>query len=240
MGWMLLGFVVVTLLIIAVLAARRRPDESGGASALPYIKQETLLTAAERSFLGVLEQAVGDRFRIYAQVRLADLLSVKPGTDRAGRAAAQNRINAKHADFVLCKPGTLEIVCAIELDDASHQRANRQERDVFVEKACAAAGLPLARFPAKAGYVVAEVRADILRLLGMTLAPEVPAESPAAPAAPAADPAPPVGPACPKCGAGTVLRTVKSGTHAGSKLWGCTNYPSCRGYVPAGPPASAS
>lgn len=237
MGWILLGFVVVALLIIAVLAARRRSDESGRAPTLPYIKQETLLTAAERSFLGVLEQAAGDRFRIYAQVRLADLLAVKPGTDRAGRAVAQNRINAKHADFVLCKPDTLEIVCAIELDDASHQKANRRERDAFVEQACAAAGLPLARFPVKAGYVVADVRAEILRLLGTTLVSDVSVESPVVPSV---DPAPSGGPACPKCGAGTVLRTVKSGTHAGGKLWGCSNYPSCRGFVPAGSPASAS
>jgi len=232
MSWALLGLVVLVVFVVAVLAAKRKAAESGRTSDLPYIKQETLLTAAERSFLGVLEQAVGDRFRIYAQVRLADLLAVKPGIGRAERAAAQNRINAKHADFVLCSPDTLHIVCAIELDDASHQKANRQERDVFMERACAAADLPLARFRAKSGYVVAEVRAELLTLLGSASVPEATTAPAATLAQPVLDEAPSGAPACPKCGAGTALRTVKSGAYAGRQLWGCKNYPSCRGYVP--------
>lgn len=33
---------------------------------------------------------------------------------------------------------------------------------------------------------------------------------------------------CPKCGASMVLRTVKSGDKAGSKFWGCSEFPKCR------------
>lgn len=230
MYWILIALLVLIVIAAVLVAAKRKSGEPIRASDLPYEKKESLLTDAERSFLGVLEQAIGDRFRIYAQVRLADLLFVKAGTDKSKRTAAQNRINGKHADFVLCDPKTLEIICAIELDDSSHQRASRKERDAFLEKACATAGLPLARFPAKSGYVVTEVRTEIFALLGIIAEPVVTAAAPAQ----VAVSQPSGGPACPKCGAETILRTVKSGAHAGSKLWGCKSYPSCKGYVPAG------
>lgn len=36
-------------------------------------------------------------------------------------------------------------------------------------------------------------------------------------------------PACPRCGAAMALRTARQGSHAGSRFWGCTTYPACRG-----------
>jgi len=234
MVWLFIALIILFVIAIAVIAAKRKSRDPSEASELPYVKQDTLLTNAERSFLGVLEQAIGDRFRIYAQVRLADLLAVKSGTGKSQRISAQNKINAKHADFVLCDVTTLEIVCAIELDDSSHQKTNRKERDAFLEMACAAAGLPLARFPAKSGYVVADVRAAIYSLLGIGAESEVQRTPRIVASAPAPSTQTSVAPVCPKCGSETVLRTVKSGAHAGSKLWGCMSYPSCKGYIPAG------
>ena len=35
-------------------------------------------------------------------------------------------------------------------------------------------------------------------------------------------------PTCPKCGIAMVLRTAKKGPKAGSRFWGCPNYPRCR------------
>ena len=43
--------------------------------------------------------------------------------------------------------------------------------------------------------------------------------------------APVSSPACPICGAPMVLRTAKQGARAGSKFWGCSNYPKCKGIV---------
>jgi restriction system protein len=39
-------------------------------------------------------------------------------------------------------------------------------------------------------------------------------------------------PACPTCGKGMVLRTARKGALAGSRFWGCTGYPECRGTRP--------
>jgi hypothetical protein len=40
--------------------------------------------------------------------------------NHGGRAFA--KIRAKHLNFVLCDPKTLAILCAIELDDSTHDR----------------------------------------------------------------------------------------------------------------------
>jgi len=52
----------------------------------------------------------------------------------------------------------MEPKLAIELDDKSHQRKDRQERDAFVDEVFRAAGLPLVHIPAAKGYQVDEVR----------------------------------------------------------------------------------
>jgi len=39
-------------------------------------------------------------------------------------------------------------------------------------------------------------------------------------------------PVCPLCGKTMVLRTARQGAKAGSRFWGCTGYPRCRGTRP--------
>jgi ssDNA-binding Zn-finger/Zn-ribbon topoisomerase 1 len=36
-------------------------------------------------------------------------------------------------------------------------------------------------------------------------------------------------PQCPRCGAEMALELVRRGKEAGSRFWGCTEYPNCRG-----------
>jgi hypothetical protein len=138
----------------------------------------------------------------------------------------------KHIDFVLSDRDTLQVHCLVELDDGSHQSADRRRRDAFVDRACAAAGVPLLRFPAKAGYSVQSVRAaleSVIRFEAPAAADDRPPGGAPPPAVAAAAVA---APPCPRCGGATVLRTVKSGAHAGTRLWGCSTYPTCRGFVP--------
>ena len=89
-------------------------------------------------------------------VRIADLLRVNSnsGTKRKWL----NKILAKHIDFVLCDPGNLQPIVCIELDDPSHNRPERIERDVFVNKAFESAGIPLLRIPTQASYRSREIR----------------------------------------------------------------------------------
>jgi hypothetical protein len=67
------------------------------------------------------------------------------------------RISAKHFDFVICNSSDLVHVVVIELDDSSHQKAKRQQRDEMLQQICGQVQLPLIRVPAQKGYKLAEV-----------------------------------------------------------------------------------
>jgi hypothetical protein len=123
---------------------------------LPYQARGKLVTKSELRFYKSLSKAVQDDFEIFAMVRIADLLRVQQGAKNHRKWL--NKILAKHIDFVLCDPGSLEPLVCIELDDPSHQRADRVERDIFVNHAFESAELPLLRIPTEATYRSREIR----------------------------------------------------------------------------------
>lgn len=123
---------------------------------LPYRVRPRLVTKSELSFYRSLVKAVQDDFEIMAMVRMADLIRVEVGTPN--RRKWLNKVLAKHIDFVLCDRGSLQPLVCIELDDRSHQRADRIERDKFVDHAFESAGLPLIRIPVSQNYPPREVR----------------------------------------------------------------------------------
>ena len=157
----LIGLVVL-LGIVGILVKVLLPRLARAQETLPYQKEPALFTPAERSFLAVLEQAVGDQSRVMGKVRLADVIKVKPGLSGSVRQQAFNRIQGKHLDFVGCDPSDLSVQFVVELDDSSHQQSRRQSRDDFLDRALAAAGVRIFRFPVKKTYSVQDIRGTIL------------------------------------------------------------------------------
>ena len=133
MRWLLLVLVLLALVGFFLLKRRNRSLPEGP-EALPYVLGDALFTPAERSFLGVLDQAVGTDFRVFGKVRVADIVAVTKGTPKPLWQRAFNQISAKHFDFVLCRPNDLKPVCVIELNDQSHAKESRQGRDKFLER----------------------------------------------------------------------------------------------------------
>lgn len=126
-----------------------------------YERNKLLFSAAERSFLGSLDLAVADQYRILGKVRVADILSPAKGATRRNWRIAFNKIAAKHFDFVLCDKATLAVIAVIELDDKSHKQEKSITRDTFLNNACASAGLKIIRFEAKASYQPQAIRETI-------------------------------------------------------------------------------
>ena len=132
---------------------------------LPYSRRGHLVTRNELKFFRALKHAVKDRWHIMAMVRIADLLQVRSGTPKS--ISWFNRIACKHVDFVLCDPDSLEPRLAIELDDDSHRRPDRQRRDDFVDLAFSSAKLPLVRFSTVSDYDVDSIRSTVQRTVGL-------------------------------------------------------------------------
>lgn len=66
---------------------------------------------------------------ICPKVRLLDI--IEPIRGQKKYKALFYKVQAKHVDFVICDQG-MHIKAIIELDDSSHDRQDRQERDRFV------------------------------------------------------------------------------------------------------------
>lgn len=132
-------FLVVIVVSLAVLTLLRSPP---GSTSFTYRRKPYLLSKAERSFYGVLSQAVAGKALIFSKVRVADVITPQPGLTRSNWQRGFNKISAKHLDFILCAPQSCAVKMAIELDDASHDSAKRQARDTFLDVACQSAGLP--------------------------------------------------------------------------------------------------
>ena len=145
--WVLLGIAISLILLLRTWAGPER---------MPYVARPRLVTKTELRFYKALVKAVQDDWEVFAMVRIADLLRVQKG--HKNHRKWLNKILAKHIDFVLCHPGTLEPQVCIELDDPSHNRADRVERDIFVNAAFDAAGLPLLRIPTEPTYRAREIR----------------------------------------------------------------------------------
>ncbi|MBN2311004.1 MAG: DUF2726 domain-containing protein [Candidatus Hydrogenedentes bacterium] len=153
----LVPLIPVLLLIAAAALVLQLLKSRGGRPPCPYESRAELFTPAERAFLRVLEQATSGRSRILGKVRLADLLRVQPGLDQKAHQRAFNRIQSKHVDFVACDPADLRVQFVVELDDRSHDRPERRARDAFVDRAFAAAGIPIFHFSAKGRYAADEI-----------------------------------------------------------------------------------
>lgn len=143
---------------------RRTGGRKSKAQRVPsYRFQRFLCSAGEWRFCQVLEEAIGDRFDIMFQVRVAAILRPlrEDHWEKHGR-----RISQKAFDFVLVEKGTSLVRCAIELDDRTHERPDRKARDRFLELACKRAGLPLARVRVTGVYDLETIRSEILGSLG--------------------------------------------------------------------------
>lgn len=136
--WLLLLLVTIVFLkvINAVLDKKKRQD-------FAYLKKDSLLTEAEKSFYVVLQNVVGDSYLLFSQVSLLEILSVPDGLNRSDHYSALNKIQSKHIDFLLCEKESTRPLLVIELDDSSHSRPDRIKRDEFLDEAFQGAGLSL-------------------------------------------------------------------------------------------------
>lgn len=131
-----------------------------------YRSRRTILSPTEQTFFKALYEAAVPDHGISLKVRVADILQ----SEGTGSEYMRNfgRIKAKHIDFLLYDTTTFQITAAIELDDSSHWRKDRRERDDFLNESFEKAGIPLCRFQARLSYDPYEIAEKI----GMKLTPK--------------------------------------------------------------------
>ena len=189
-----------------------------------YQKLNALFTPAERSFLGVLELAANGEVEIFGKVRVADVITPKRGQSRSEWQKAFNKISSKHFDYLICSKEDLSVICAIELNDKSHNSKKRKERDQFLTKACESSGLPLLQVIAKASYKPTEIR----EILNQYLPQFKPSNNSDTEKNLALKKAVFTDKVCPKCSSKLTNKVAKKGKHIGKEFWACSTFPKCR------------
>ena len=205
------------LLGVAIFLLWRVLRRANPWSRTPYEQQDAFLSPAELAFYQVLDQLVGEYIAIRPKPAVREILRVRPQV-RRDRQKYFNWISQKHVDFVLCDRATMQVLCAVELDDSSHRRSDRRQRDAFMDKAFRKAKLPLFHIPCKRSYGAGELGelCDFLTQ-GLLKVVDEPMEEV---------------PICPDCGIEMVLRTAQKGAYAGRQFYGCPNFPQCRQTMP--------
>lgn len=105
---------------------------------------------------------VGDSYRIVPQVPLSGIVKPKDSNSHYTNYHDFNKISAKKIDFVLYNKETWAPVLAIELDDRSHLKWKRTQRDMFVNELMEGVGLSILHIRTSYVYDHKELRQEIL------------------------------------------------------------------------------
>ena len=153
---MALVLLVVVLVVVwaALLSVSKKQRAPVGG--WPFYAKK-LLSGPEQVLYFRLIEALPEHV-ILAQVQLSRMLGVKKGHNFRSWF---NRVNRMSADFVICRKDS-SVVAVVELDDASHARADRKIADAKKDKALAAAGIRLIRWQVRAIPDINVIRKELI------------------------------------------------------------------------------
>jgi hypothetical protein len=150
---------IAAAVVLAAGAAMARPRRRVGRGRdwpWPLEPTPTILSEPEQVLYRRLVEALPECL-VLPQVQLVRALRFK-GSRRD--IAVWNRISQLSIDFLIVRPDT-SIITAIELDDSSHFRADRQDADARKSHALESAGVPLIRWRVGKMPDVASIRSAL-------------------------------------------------------------------------------
>ena len=138
-------FIVIILLIAERIINNRNTEEIKTINVDNFYKKEYLLTQTELKLYKILKQITDNMdLTLFCQIPMYELVNCKNFKDFA-------KIKSKSIDFVITEKNCKIKLC-IELDDYTHNRYNRIERDVFVDKVFEKIGTKLIRIKVQNYY----------------------------------------------------------------------------------------
>jgi hypothetical protein len=226
---------ILTLLVlcgvVAIIMIKRGKLlrlSKGNAEANPYERARKLLSSTHAAFFDLLEQALDDRYRVFGNVCLTDVVDVRPDLNRKQRQAALKHLPLSRLDFVICERGTASIIGAVMVDeDGAQPDGVCAQQGTALDAFLARLGIPVARLSGKRDYSIEDLRIEVSRALFLKWKDSAPANGPEGAGSPPAKNDNPCG-VCPACGLPFVKRIARKGTYAGKIFLTCSNYPACK------------
>jgi len=135
---------VIAMLILAGIISRRRRNEPN------YTVKESLMSETEIKYYDALCSIIGDRFILLPQINLASVIDKESEYNTRTELFRNVDFGVFDYDF---KP-----ILLIEINDNTHFRKDRMERDKKVASILKKAKLPLVTFWVKDGLDAAEMK----------------------------------------------------------------------------------
>lgn len=165
----LIIFLIVIVGVVAFIKhvsggkGKEEKEEAKKKPLYKYTRKDFLISRPEHEFFDILVEILGGKYHIFTQVHLPTILDhkIKGQTWKA----AFGHINGKSVDFVICDKAYVKPLLTIELDDRSHERLDRIERDSEVERMLQEAGMPLLRFGNNGNFNKEEIKKLVLEKL---------------------------------------------------------------------------
>lgn len=121
-----------------------------------YRRKKTIMSRQEMEFYEILKSLFAEKYLILPQMPLIGVI------DKLTQTSYRNEL-FRVVDFCLVEPNTYAPLILIELNDSSHKRADRIERDRKVTEICEAASMPLVTFTSVDYRDVPTVRKTIIK-----------------------------------------------------------------------------
>lgn len=142
------GVILAALIILLIISKLLKQPK--------YRKKDALLTKCEIEYHAAIKAVLGEEYLLYPQINLASVIT-KIG--EGGRTEL-----FRNADFGVFSKD-FEPLVLIEINDASHERKDRIERDKKVNKICKKAGLPLVTFKTCDGIDLIRFKNELKRYI---------------------------------------------------------------------------
>ena len=144
----LVGFCIVVIFALLIKKAKQPR----------YYVKECLLTPTELEYLRVIRALLGNDYLVLPQVNLASVI------DKKGDSNFRNEL-FRNIDFGVFNKDFKPLVL-IEINDNTHFRKDRIERDKKVATICKKAGIPLVTFWVKDGISVDNISSVLWSAIG--------------------------------------------------------------------------
>ena len=139
-----------------------RENKRVGFNPANYELRQTLMTSNERIFFEKLRRAIGDKYDIYPQVNLDKIFKIKYLGNKFAFNSAKWAIDRRSIDFLITKRESQSPYIGIELDDSTHYREDRVNRDDKVNALFEGNGIELMRINGVNGISEEDLRMKFL------------------------------------------------------------------------------
>jgi very-short-patch-repair endonuclease len=135
--------ILIAVIVVILEAIFKKGTSQKDKSLYNYKRKDFLMSKAEHELFDILVEILGNEFYVFPQIHLSTILDENIVGQNWN--VARRHIDEKSVDYVICDKVYIKPLLAIELDDKTHDRKDRIERDSEVERMLDGASFPLLR-----------------------------------------------------------------------------------------------